>query len=35
VLAAARRVGVIQTGSIHAYLVYSLLTLLLFLWIVS
>jgi hydrogenase-4 component B len=35
VLAAARRIGVIQTGSIHTYLIYSLLTLLLFLWIVS
>jgi hydrogenase-4 component B len=35
VLIAARRIGVIQTGSIHTYLVYSLLTLLLFLWIIS
>jgi formate hydrogenlyase subunit 3/multisubunit Na+/H+ antiporter MnhD subunit len=35
VLAAARRVGVIQTGSIHTYLIYSLATLLLFLWIIS
>jgi hydrogenase-4 component B len=35
VLAAARRIGAIQTGSIHTYLIYSLLTLLLFLWIVS
>lgn len=35
VLAAARRIGFIQTGSIHTYLVYSFVTLLLFLWIVS
>lgn len=35
VLAAARRVGVIQTGSIHTYLVYSFLTLLLLLWVVT
>ncbi len=35
VLAAARRIGVIQTGSIHTYLIYSLVTLLLFLWIIS
>jgi hydrogenase-4 component B len=35
VLAAARRVGVIQTGNIHTYLKYSFVTLLIFLWIVS
>jgi hydrogenase-4 component B len=35
VLATARRIGVIQTGSIHTYLIYSLVTLLLFLWIIS
>ncbi len=35
VLAAARRIGRIQTGSIHTYLVYSFVTLLLFLWIIS
>lgn len=35
VLNAARRVGRIQTGSIRAYLVYSFLTLLLLLWIVT
>ncbi len=35
VITAARRVGRIQTGSIHAYLVYSFLTLLLLLWVVT
>ena len=35
VLAAARRIGVIQTGNIHTYLKYSFVTLLIFLWIVS
>ncbi len=35
VLAAARRIGRIQTGSIHTYLLYSFVTLLLFLWIIS
>jgi formate hydrogenlyase subunit 3/multisubunit Na+/H+ antiporter MnhD subunit len=35
VLAAARNIGRIQTGSIHTYLVYSFVTLLLFLWIIS
>ncbi|MHB8744133.1 MAG: hydrogenase 4 subunit B [Sulfuricaulis sp.] len=35
VLAAARRIGVIQTGSIRTYLLYSFVTLLVFLWIVS
>lgn len=35
VLAAARRVGRIQTGSIRAYLVYSFLTLLFLLWVVT
>jgi hypothetical protein len=35
VLAAARRIGAIQAGNIHTYLVYSFVTLLLFLWIIS
>ncbi len=35
VLASARRIGAIQTGSIHTYLVYSFVTLLLLLWIIS
>ncbi|MBI2312515.1 MAG: hydrogenase 4 subunit B [Betaproteobacteria bacterium] len=35
VLTAARVVGRIQTGSIHTYLVYSFVTLLLFLWIIT
>jgi len=35
VLAAARRIGFIQTGNIHTYLKYSFATLLFFLWIVS
>ena len=35
VLAAARRIGRIQTGSIHTYLMYSFMTLLLLLWIVT
>lgn len=34
-VAAARRVGRIQTGSIHTYLVYSFVTLLLLLWVVT
>jgi formate hydrogenlyase subunit 3/multisubunit Na+/H+ antiporter MnhD subunit len=35
VLNAARRVGRIQTGSIHTYLAYSFFTLLLLLWVVT
>ena len=35
VLAAARRIGLIQTGSIHTYLGYSFFTLLLLLWLVT
>jgi hypothetical protein len=35
VLGAARRIGGIQTGSIHTYLLYTFLTLLVFLWIIS
>jgi len=35
VLAAARRVGRIQTGSIHTYLAYSFFTLILLLWVVT
>jgi len=35
VLAAARNIGRIQTGSIHTYLIYSFVTLLVFLWIIS
>jgi hypothetical protein len=35
VLAAANRIGFIQTGSIHTYLKFSFVTLLVFLWIVS
>ncbi len=35
VLAAARRVGLLQTGSIHTYLGYSFFTLLLLLWVVT
>lgn len=35
VLAAARRIGLIQTGSIHTYLAYSFFTLLLLLWVVT
>jgi formate hydrogenlyase subunit 3/multisubunit Na+/H+ antiporter MnhD subunit len=35
VLGAARRIGHIQTGSIHTYLTYSFVTLLVFLWIIS
>jgi formate hydrogenlyase subunit 3/multisubunit Na+/H+ antiporter MnhD subunit len=35
VLGAARRIGHIQTGSIHTYLLYSFVTLLVFLWIIS
>jgi hydrogenase-4 component B len=35
VLGAARRIGYIQTGSIHTYLLYSFVTLLVFLWIIS
>jgi formate hydrogenlyase subunit 3/multisubunit Na+/H+ antiporter MnhD subunit len=35
VLAAARRASRIQTGNIHTYLIYSFVTLLLLLWVVS
>jgi len=35
VLGAARRIGHIQTGNIHTYLLYSFVTLLVFLWIIS
>jgi len=35
VLAAARRIGMLQTGSIHTYLGYSFFTLLLLLWVVT
>ncbi|MHB8727750.1 MAG: hydrogenase 4 subunit B [Sulfuricaulis sp.] len=35
VLSAARRVGRIQTGSIHTYLAYSFFTLILLLWLVT
>ncbi|MFA6313838.1 MAG: hydrogenase 4 subunit B [Sterolibacterium sp.] len=35
VLAAANRIGFIQTGNIHTYLKFSFATLLAFLWIVS
>ena len=35
VIAAARRVSRIQTGSIHTYLAYSFFTLLLLLWVVT
>ena len=35
VLAAARNIGRIQTGNIHTYLLYSFVTLLMFLWIIS
>lgn len=35
VLEAARRIGFIQTGSIHTYLKYSFVTLIFLLWIVS
>ncbi|OHC62516.1 MAG: hydrogenase 4 subunit B [Rhodocyclales bacterium GWA2_65_20] len=35
VLAAANRIGFIQTGNIHTYLKFSFVTLLTFLWIVS
>jgi hypothetical protein len=35
VLIAARRIGLIQTGSIHTYLAYSFFTLLLLLWVVT
>ncbi len=35
VLASARRIGRIQTGSIHTYLGYSFFTLLLLLWVVT
>ena len=35
VLGAARRIGYIQAGSIRTYLLYSFVTLLVFLWIVS
>jgi formate hydrogenlyase subunit 3/multisubunit Na+/H+ antiporter MnhD subunit len=35
VIAAARRIGYLQTGSIHTYLAYSFFTLLLLLWVVT
>ena len=35
VLMAARRIGRIQTGSIHTYLAYSFFTLILLLWVVT
>jgi hypothetical protein len=35
VLVAARRIGMIQTGSIHTYLAYSFFTLILLLWVVT
>lgn len=35
VLAAARRIGYLQTGSIHTYLAYSFFTLLFLLWVVT
>lgn len=35
VLAGARRIGMLQTGSIHTYLSYSFFTLLLLLWVVT
>lgn len=35
VLAAANRIGFIQTGNIHTYLKFSFVTLLVFLWIVT
>jgi len=35
VLAGARRIGLIQTGSIHTYLAYSFFTLLFLLWVVT
>ncbi len=35
VIAAARRIGRIQTGSIHTYLAYSFFTLLVLLWLVA
>ena len=35
VLVAARRIGRIQTGSIHTYLAYSFFTLILLLWVVT
>jgi len=35
VLMAARRIGMIQTGSIHTYLAYSFFTLILLLWVVT
>ncbi len=35
VLAAARRISMIQTGSIHTYLAYSFFTLILLLWVVT
>jgi hypothetical protein len=35
VLAAANRIGFIQTGNIHTYLKFSFVTLIVFLWIVS
>lgn len=35
VLGAARRIGYLQTGSIHTYLAYSFFTLLFLLWVVT
>ncbi len=35
VIAGARRIGLIQTGSIHTYLAYSFFTLLFLLWVVT
>ncbi len=35
VLAGARRIGLLQTGSVHTYLAYSFFTLLLLLWVVT
>jgi formate hydrogenlyase subunit 3/multisubunit Na+/H+ antiporter MnhD subunit len=35
VLAGARRIGLMQTGSIHTYLAYSFFTLLFLLWVVT
>lgn len=35
VLAGARRIGQLQTGSLHTYLAYSFFTLLLLLWVVT
>ncbi len=35
VLAGARRIGLLQTGSVHTYLAYSFFTLLFLLWVVT